>query len=105
MELGHVEGDNIAIEYRWAEGWDDRLPELAAELVRMKPDVIVTTGTPSTLAAKQATNTIPIVFASIGDPVSAVSKASSPVLPARRENATGFTFTGPELEGEATCRF
>src|SRR6478752_6159775 len=55
-ELGHVEGENIAIEYRWAEGRDDRLPELAAELVRLKPDVIVTTGTLGTLAAKQETH-------------------------------------------------
>jgi ABC-type uncharacterized transport system substrate-binding protein len=63
-ELGHVEGENIAIEYRWAEGRDDRLPGLAAELARLQPDVIVTTGTPGTLAAKAATRTIPIVFAS-----------------------------------------
>jgi len=96
-ELGHVEGKNIAIEYRWAEGRDDRLPALADELVRMKPDVIVTTGTPGTIAAKRATSTIPIVFASIGDPVSAGLVASF----ARPEgNATGFTFTGPELEGK-----
>ena len=96
-DLGQFEGKNIAIEYRWAEGRDDRLPELAAELVRMKPDVIVTTGTPGTLAAKQATSTIPIVFASIGDPVGAGLVASF----ARPEgNATGFTFTGPELEGK-----
>src|SRR4051812_29511392 len=96
-ELGHVEGKNIAIEYRWAEGRDDRLPELAAELVRMKPDVIVTTGTPGTLAAKQATNAIPIVFASIGDPVG-VGLVASIARPGG--NATGFTFTGPELEGK-----
>jgi putative ABC transport system substrate-binding protein len=96
-ELGHVEGKNIAIEYRWAEGRDDRLPGLAAELVRLKPDVIVTTGTPGTLAAKQATSTIPIVFTSIGDPVSAGLVASF----ARPEgNVTGFSFTGPELEGK-----
>ena len=96
-ELGHVEGENIAIEYRWAEGQDDRLPELAAELVRLKPDVIVTTGTPGTLAAKQATSTIPIIFASVGDPVNAGLVASY----ARPDgNATGFTFTGPELEGK-----
>src|SRR5262249_27433857 len=60
-DLGHVEGENIAIEYLWAEGVDDRLPALAAELVRSQPDVIVTTGTPGTLAAKAATGTIPIV--------------------------------------------
>ncbi len=96
-ELGHVEGKTIAIAYRWAEGRDDRLPELAAELVRAKPDVIVTTGTPGTLAAKQATSTIPIVFTSIGDPVGAGLVASF----ARPEgNVTGFTFTGPELEGK-----
>src|SRR5271166_5889063 len=75
-ELGHVEGENIAIEYRWAEGQDDRLPSLAAELIRLKPDVIVTTGTPGTLAAKQATSTIPIVFASSGSPVEAGLTAS-----------------------------
>src|SRR6266511_3506694 len=51
-ELGHIEGENINIEYRWAEGRDDRLPNLAVDLVRLKPDVIVTTGTPGTLAAK-----------------------------------------------------
>src|SRR4051794_26422577 len=96
-ELGHVEGKNIAIEYLWAEGRDDRLSALAAQLVRLNPDVIVTTGTPGTLAAKQATSTIPIVFASIGDPVSAGLVTSF----ARPEgNATGFTFTGPELEGK-----
>ena len=96
-ELGHVEGENVAIEYRWAEGQDDRLPELAVELVRLKPDVIVTRGTPGTLAAKQATNTIPIIFAGIGDPVNAGLVASY----ARPEgNVTGLTFTGPELEGK-----
>src|SRR2546430_1659046 len=58
-ELGHVEGQNVAIEYRWAEGRDNRLSALAVELVRLLPDLIVTTGT---LAAKRATNTIPIVF-------------------------------------------
>ena len=56
-DLGYIEGQNIAIEYRWAEGQDDRLPSLAAELVRLKPDVIVTAGTPGALAAKQATKT------------------------------------------------
>jgi ABC-type uncharacterized transport system substrate-binding protein len=96
-ELGHVEGENIAIEYRWAEGQDDRLPELAAELVRLKPVVIVTTGTPGTLAAKQATSTIPIVFASSGNPVNAGLVAS---YARPGGNVTGFTFTGPELEGK-----
>jgi putative tryptophan/tyrosine transport system substrate-binding protein len=67
-ELGYVEGENLIIEYRWAAGKNDRLPELAADLVRAKVDLIVTGGTPATLAAKQATPTIPIVFA-IANPV------------------------------------
>ena len=68
-DLGYMEGQNLVIEYRWAEGQDDRLPALAAELVRLNPDVIVTTGTPGTPAAKQATKTIPIVMTSSGNPV------------------------------------
>src|SRR5215813_5258601 len=60
--LGHVEGENIAIEYRYADGHYDRLPVLAADLVRLKVDIVVTEGTPPTRAAKQATTTIPIVM-------------------------------------------
>jgi putative tryptophan/tyrosine transport system substrate-binding protein len=96
-ELGHVEGATIAIEYRWAEGQDDRLPDLAAELVHIKPDVIVTTGTPGTLAAKRATATIPIVFASSGNPLNTGLVAS---LARPGGNVTGFTISGPELEGK-----
>ena len=70
-DLGYVEGKNIVIEFRWAEGRYDRLPDLAAELVRLKVDVLVTAGTPGTLAAKQATTTIPIVMVGIGDAVRA----------------------------------
>ena len=68
-ELGYVEGKNIAIEWRSAEGKPDRLPELAAELVRLKVEIIVTTGAPVPRAAKEATNTIPIVMAFDSDPV------------------------------------
>ena len=65
-ELGWVEGRNLAIEYRWAEGRTERLAELANDLVRLKVDVVVTHNTPGPLAAKQATSTIPIVFATKG---------------------------------------
>jgi putative tryptophan/tyrosine transport system substrate-binding protein len=68
-ELGHIEGETLAIEYAWAEGHDDRLPALAAGLVQLKPDVIVTTGTPGSLAAKRATNSIPNVQALKGVPL------------------------------------
>jgi putative ABC transport system substrate-binding protein len=96
-ELGHVEGENTTIEYRWAEGRDDRLPSLAVELVRLNPDVIVTSGTPGTLAVKQATHTIPIVFASSGNPVHS-SLVASYARPGG--NVTGFTILGPDLEGK-----
>src|SRR5262245_56680919 len=68
-ELGWMEGRNVAIEVRWAEGRSERFAEIAAELVRLKVDVILTHNTPPVLAAKQATSVIPIVFASAGDPV------------------------------------
>jgi putative tryptophan/tyrosine transport system substrate-binding protein len=96
-ELGHVDGENVAIEYRWAEGQDNGLPNLAAELVRLGPDVIVTTGTPGTIAAKQATSTIPIIFASSGSPIAAGLVAS---LARPGGNVTGFTLSGAELEGK-----
>jgi putative tryptophan/tyrosine transport system substrate-binding protein len=70
-ELGYIERQNIAVEYRFAGGQVERLPELAAELVRLKPDVIVTPATPPSLSAKQATRTIPIVFAGVADPLGA----------------------------------
>jgi putative tryptophan/tyrosine transport system substrate-binding protein len=68
-ETGYVEGRNLAIEYRWAEGRNDRLPALAAELVRRQVTVIVTTSTPAVLAARTATTTIPIVFFVAANPV------------------------------------
>ena len=96
-ELGHIEGENIAIEYRWAEGQDRRLPELAAELVRLQPNVIVTAGTPGALAAMQATKTIPIVMASSGDPVGGGLVAS---LARPGGHVTGGTIVGPQIEGK-----
>jgi putative ABC transport system substrate-binding protein len=68
-ELGYLEGKNFVIEYRSADGRDERFPSLAAELVRLKVDLIVTRGTPAALAAKNATGTIPVVMTGIGDPV------------------------------------
>jgi putative tryptophan/tyrosine transport system substrate-binding protein len=68
-QLGYVEGQNLIIEYRSGEGRIERFPELAAEMVRLKVDLIVTRGTPAALAAKNATATIPIVMAAIGEPV------------------------------------
>ena len=71
-ETGWVEGQNVAIEYRWAEGHYDRLPAMAADLVDRKVDLLVAGGgLPSALAAKNATSTIPIVFTSVGNPVGA----------------------------------
>ena len=94
-DLGYLEGKNIVIEFRWAEGKYDRLPELAAELVRLKVDIIVTSGTPATRAAKGATTTIPIVTAEIGgDPVAEGIIAS---LARPGGNVTGSTFFSPEL--------
>jgi putative ABC transport system substrate-binding protein len=68
-ELGWIEGRTVAIEYRWAEGRSERYAEIAAEFVRLKVDVIVTYGTQATIAAKHATSVIPIIFATVGDPV------------------------------------
>ena len=68
-DLGYVEGRNIDFEYRWAEGMLDRLPQLAAELVALKVDLILTLAPPAAVAAKNATRTIPIVFVAIGDPI------------------------------------
>jgi putative ABC transport system substrate-binding protein len=69
QELGWAEGRNVAIDYRWADGSSERFAEIAAEFVRQNVDLILTHNTLPTLAAKQATSTIPIVFAAVGDPV------------------------------------
>jgi putative ABC transport system substrate-binding protein len=93
-DLGYVEGQTIAIEWRWAEDKIERIPELAAELVRANVDVIVTGGTSAATALKSATRTIPIVMAIIGDPV-AVGLVDSLARPGG--NATGFSIIAPEL--------
>src|SRR5262245_45385319 len=69
QERGYVEGQNLAIEYRYGEGVNERFPNLVVELVRLKVDVIVTTAGPPALATKQATNTIPVVFTQVPEPV------------------------------------
>ena len=96
-ELGYVEGQNVAIEYRYAEGKLDRLPDLAVELVRLKVDVIAATSTPAVLAAKNTTKEIPIVFHTIGDPVASGVVAS---LAQPGGNITGLTMGDAELNGK-----
>ena len=96
-ELGYVEGKKIVIEYRYAEGKGERVPELAAELVRLKVDVIVTGGPGATLAAKKASATIPIVFAAANDPVG-TGLVSSLARPGG--NITGLSTMTPDLDGK-----
>ena len=96
-ELGYVEGKKVTIEYRYAEGKYDRLPGLAAELVRLKVDIIITGGEPATRAAKEATVTIPIVMAQVGDPVGSGLVAS---LARPGGNITGSSTLSPELSGK-----
>ena len=93
-DLGYEEGKNLILEFRWAEGKNDRLPELAAELVGLKVDVIVTTGNFAVRAAKNATATIPIVFASAGD---VVALGFVPNLARPGGNMTGGIFFYEEL--------
>jgi putative tryptophan/tyrosine transport system substrate-binding protein len=95
--LGYVEGQTIAIEWRWGEDKVDRLPDLAAELVGRNVDVLITGGTPAAKALKSATGTIPIVMAIIGDPVAA-GLVDSLALPGG--NATGFSIVAPDLSGK-----
>ena len=93
-ERGYMEGDTIAVEYRWAEGRHDRLPDLAAELVQLKVDILVTAGTQTSRAAQQATSTIPIVLAHVGDPVGSGLVAS---LARPGGNITGVSVFGHEM--------
>jgi len=96
-ELEYVEGKNIVIDWRYAEGKPDRLPALAAELVRLKVAIIVTAGPSATRAAKEATNTIPIVMTNDGDPVASGFVAS---LARPGGNITGLSTLAPELSGK-----
>ena len=96
-DLGYVEGKNFFLEIRYAEGKLDRLPELARELVQMNVEVIFTNATPGTVAVKQATATIPIVFTGVGDPVAAgfVKSFAKP-----GGNLTGISILSPDLGGK-----
>jgi putative ABC transport system substrate-binding protein len=99
QELGWVDGHNIAIEYRWAEGHQDRYAQFAAEFVRLKVDIIVTAGTEAAMAVKKATSEIPIVFAAAGDPVGTGLVAS---LARPGGNLTGLSNQQTDLGGYRT---
>ncbi len=91
-ELGYVEGRNLTIEYRSADGNAERFPDLAADLVRLKVDLIVTRGTPAAIAARNATRTIPVVMAAMGQPLAVVTSLAHP-----GGNITGQTTFSKEL--------
>ena len=95
--LGYEEGRNIVIEYRWAEGNYGRFPALIAELITAKVDVIVTAGTPATLAVKKATSTVPLVMIAVGDPVGTGIVTS---LARPGGNITGLTSISAEIDGK-----
>ena len=95
-ELGYVEGQNVVIEYRWAEGKADRLPALAAELVRLKVDVIVAGGAPATQAAMRTTSTVPIVTVAAGSPATGLVVS----LARPGGNVTGLTVVNVELSAK-----
>src|SRR3989475_9486043 len=96
-DLGYVEGKNIVIEWRWAEGKYERFPALIAELIASKVDLIATAGTPATIALKKATTTLPLVMIAVGDPVGTGLIAS---LAHPGGNLTGLTSISPELDGK-----
>jgi putative tryptophan/tyrosine transport system substrate-binding protein len=97
QELGWIPSRNVSIEYRWAEGRSERFTEIAAEFVRLKVDVIVTSGTPTVAAAKQATSIIPIIFATASNPVGTGWVAS---LARPGGNVTGLSLQQTELAGK-----
>src|SRR5450432_3115084 len=94
-DLGYVEGRNLIIEYRSPDGHAERFPELASELVRLKVDLIVTRGTPAAIAAKGATRTIPVVTATMGQPLAVVASLAHP-----GGNVTGQTTFSTALTGK-----
>ena len=96
-DLGYIEGRNMLIEYRWADGKYERFPALIAELAALKVDVIVTAGTPAALAVKKTTPSIPLVMAAVGDPIGVGLVAS---LARPGGNVTGLSAIAPELEGK-----
>src|SRR4029078_2489637 len=96
-ELGWIDGSTVTIEYRWCEGLFERAPALAAELIQLKVNVLVTHSSPNVVAAKQATSVIPIVFAAVGDPVGSglVESLSRP-----GGNVTGLSLQANDLAGK-----
>jgi ABC-type uncharacterized transport system substrate-binding protein len=96
-DLGYVEGENISIEYRWAEGKYERFPDLIGELIHRKVEIIVTAGTPASLAVKKATTSIPLVIIAVGDPVGTglITSLAHP-----GGNITGLTSIASDLEGK-----
>jgi putative ABC transport system substrate-binding protein len=96
-DLGYAEGRNIVLEPRWAEGHHERLPKLAADLVRLKVDVIVSAATPASRAAKAATSSVPIVFVAVAEPMKAGLVAS---IARPGGNVTGVSLLTPELSGK-----
>jgi putative ABC transport system substrate-binding protein len=93
--LGYVEGKNLVIEYRSADGYGERFPELVADLLRLKVDVIVTRGTPAVVAVKNATKSVPVVMAAVGDPLLVVSSLARP-----GGNVTGLSGFSNDLEAK-----
>ena len=96
-ELGYVEGQNLTLDWRYADKGPDQLPALAAELMALRPDVIVSITTPATQAVKAATSTIPVVFVNIGDPVAAGFVTS---LARPGGNMTGPSILHPQVSGK-----